>query len=140
MATNPSDAADFARRGIRSTVALAGWTAAWLATLALAAFGPERLWEDAPGLTAGAIGVNVLVGIGMLLANKRSLEAMDELQRATQLQVMAWTLGAGLVGGLAATLLARHGLIGLEVGVAQLVAFMGVVYLAGTFIGHLRYR
>lgn len=125
---------------IRSTLGLAAWTAAWVATLALAAFGPGALWNDEPAPTVAAVGLNVLVGIGMLIANKRNLAAMDELQRAIQLQAMAWSLGSGLVGGLAATMAARHGLIGFEIGVAHLIGFMALVYIAATFIGLLRYR
>src|SRR5690606_19654360 len=86
---------------IRTTIGLAGWTAAWVASLALAAFGAGNVWDVASPLTGGAIAVNVLVGIGMLLANRRHLQSMDELQRAIQLEAMAWSLGAGLVGGVA---------------------------------------
>jgi hypothetical protein len=130
----------WASRMVRNTVGLAAWTAAWVASLALAAFGPGNLWDNQPALTLTAIAVNVLIGVGMLLANKRNLQEMDELQRAIQLQAMAWSLGAGLVGGLAGTLLARHGLIGFEAEIAHLVAFMGLVYMAGTIAGLLRYR
>lgn len=140
MTAQPPGSSAWASRMVRNTVGLAAWTAAWVASLALAAFGPGNLWDNEPAPTLLAIGFNVLVGIGMLYANKRNLQGMDELQRTIQLQAMAWSLGAGLVGGLAATLLARHGLIGLEVEIAHLVAFMGLVYLAGTVVGLLRYR
>ena len=36
----------------RNTLKLAGWTAAWVITLAIATFGPVFLWE-ARALTAG---------------------------------------------------------------------------------------
>ena len=140
MSTHPPDTTAWASRQIRSTMGLAAWTVAWVASLALAAFGPEILWNDQPALTAAAIAVNVLVGIGMLFAHKRYLASLDELQRATQMQAMAWSLGAGLVGGLAWTLLARHGLVGFEAEIAQLVVFMALVYLAGCIAGVLRYR
>jgi hypothetical protein len=140
MTTNSPDAEAWAGRLLRNTVGLAAWTAAWVASLALAAFGPGALWDDQPLPTLGAIAGSVLVGVGMLFANKRNLQAMDELQRTIQLQTMAWTLGAGLVGGIAWTLLARHELIGFEAEIGHLVAFMGVVYMVGTLAGFLRYR
>ena len=87
-----------------------------------------------------AIAFSVLVGVGMLFANKRNLQALDELQRTIQLQAMAWSLGAGLVGGVAWTLFARHDLIGFEAEIGHLVAFMAVVYMAGCVAGLLRYR
>src|SRR5262245_58274600 len=131
MPTPPADAAAWSTRQVRSTLGLAAWTVAWVATLAVAAFGPTILWNDQPALTLAAIGFNVLVGIGMLFAHKRYLDSLDELQRATQLQAMAWSLGAGLVGGLAWTLVTRHGLVDIEAEIAQLVAFMAIVYVAG---------
>ena len=65
---------------------------------------------------------------------------MDELQRTIQLQAMAWSLGAGLVGGSAWSLFARHELVGFEAEIAHLVVFMGLVYLVGCVAGLLRYR
>jgi len=140
MATHPSDKGAWASRMIRNTVGLAAWTAAWVASVALAAFGPGIIWNDEPAPTLVAIAFSVLVGVGMLFANKRNLQAMDELQRTVQLQAMAWSLGAGLVGGVAWTLFARHDLVGFEAEIAHLVAFMSVVYLAGSVAGLLRYR
>jgi len=140
MDTNTPDAEAWAGRMLRNTVGLAAWTAAWCGSLALAAFGPGAIWNDESLPTLIAIAASVLVGVGMLFANKRNLQGMDELQRTIQLQTMAWTLGAGLVGGVAWTLLARHELIGFEAEIGHLVAFMAVVYMVGTLAGFLRYR
>jgi predicted membrane protein len=129
----------WAARMIRNTVALAAWTAVWVATLALARFGPGGLWNDA-ALTVLAIVFSVLAGVGMLLANKRHLSGLDEMQRTIQLQAMAWALGAGLVGGCAWTLSDRHDLIAFDATIAHLVMFMAVVYLAGCIAGLRRYR
>ena len=130
----------WASRMIRNSMGLAAWTAAWVASLAVATFGPVALWNGEPLPTLLAIVFNVFVGVGMLLANKRNLQAMDELQRTVQLQAMAWTLGAGLVGGLAWTLFDRHDLIAFDVEIAHLVVFMALVYLLGTIAGLRRYR
>jgi hypothetical protein len=125
---------------MRTTLGLAVWTAAWVATLALAAFGPKTLWNDQPPLTLLAIALNVGVGIGMLFANKRFLESVDELQRTIQLHAMAWSLGAGLVGGMAWTLFTRLDMVAFEAEIAHLVVFMALVYLAAIVAGSLRYR
>ena len=140
MPTDSPATGAWASRMVHNTLGLAAWTAAWVASLALAAFGPVILWNDQPALTLLAIAFNVAVGVGMLFANKRHLQAQDELQRTIQLQAMAWSLGVGLVGGVAWTLFARHDLIGFEAEIGHLVAFMGVVYLAGSVAGLLRYR
>ena len=140
MSIRPPETGAWASGMIRNVLGLAAWTMAWVASLALAAFGPGIFWNDQPAPTLLAIAFNVAVGVGMLFANKRYLQSQDELQRAIQLQAMAWTLGAGLVGGLAWTLLARHDLIGIEAEIAHLVVFMGAVYMVGSVAGLLRYR
>ena len=140
MTPQSPDGAAYASRTVRTTLGLAAWTAAWVASVAVAAFGPGSLWSEQPVATLVAIGLSVLVGGGMMLANKRNLQALDELQRSIQLQAMAWSLGAGLVGGVAWTLVARHGLIGFEAEIGHLVGFMALVYAAGCVIGVLRYR
>src|SRR5688500_3348736 len=140
MPTPPPATGAWASRQIQSTLGIAGWTAAWVVSVALAAFGPGGLWDEQVAPTVLAIAFSGVVGVGMLFANKRYLESLDELQRTIQLQVMAWTLGSGLVGGVAWTLFARHDLVGFEAEIAHLVAFMGVVYLAGSIAGSLRHR
>jgi len=140
MTTHPPDTGAWASRLIRNTLGLAAWTTAWVASVALAAFGPGILWDHQPAPTLMAIGFSVLVGVGMLFAYRRNLQALDELQRTIQLQAMAWSLGAGLVGGVAWTLFARHDLVGFEAEIGHLVAFMAVVYMAGCIAGLLRYR
>lgn len=128
------------RRMVRHTLHLAAWTAAWTASLALARFAPGSWWPVESLATPLAIGFNVLVGIGMLVAHLRHLQALDELQRAIQLNAMAWALGAGLVLGMAWTLLDRFGLIALDANIAHLVIAMAVVYLAAIAVGTARYR
>jgi predicted membrane channel-forming protein YqfA (hemolysin III family) len=140
MAAPPPDAGAWPSRQIRNTAGLAAWTAAWVATLALASFGPAALWSDEPAPTLLAIAFNVLVGIGMLLAHKRYLEALDELQRTIQLQAMAWSLGVGLVGGMALALLTRFDLLAFEAEIAHLVILQALVYVVATVGGMLRYR
>ena len=140
MSTHPPGAGAWASRQIRNTLGLAAWTLAWVASLALAAFGPGALWNNQAAPTMLAIGLDLVVGAGMLLANKRNLQGLDELQRTIQLQAMAWSLGVGLVGGLAWTLVARHNLVAFDAEIAHLVALMAIVYLAGCVAGLLRYR
>ncbi len=140
MSAHPHDTDAWASRTTRNTLGLAAWTAAWVASVALAAFGPEILWNNEPAPTLVAIAFSVLVGIGMLFANKRNLQGLDELQRTIQLQAMAWSLGAGLVAGVAWSLFARYDLVGFEAEIGHLIAFMAVVYLAGCVAGLLRYR
>jgi hypothetical protein len=138
--THPPDTGAWGSRIVRNTLGMAGWTVAWVASLALATFGPGALWNDQVAPTVLAIALNVAIGVGMLFSHKRYLQGLDELQRAIQLQAMAWSLGAGLVGGIAWTLFDRHDLVSIEAEIAHLVVFMALVYLAGCVVGVLRYR
>ena len=140
MAAHPPDTNAWASRMARNTLGLAAWTVAWAASVALAAFGPELLWDQQIAPTMLAIAFSIAVGVGMLLANKRNLQGLDELQRTIQLQAMAWALGIGLVGGVAWTLFDRHDLVAFEAEIAHLIALMALVYLAGSVAGALRYR
>ncbi len=140
MSAHTPETKAWASRMARNTVGLAAWTATWAATVALAAFGPDALWNNERAPTMLAIAFSVVVGIGMLFANKRYLQSLDELQRTIQLQAMAWSLGAGLVGGTAWTLFARHELVGFEAEIGHLIVLMALVYLAGSIAGLLRYR
>lgn len=129
----------WAARMRRHTLSLAAWTAAWVGSLALARFGPDRLWPEPSLLTPGLIGFTVLLGIAMLVANMRHLLRLDELQRTLQLQAMAWSLGAGLVAGTAWALLDRHQLIALDASIPHLIMFMALAYLAALALGLRRY-
>lgn len=140
MSRHPSGADAWAAQTIRGTAGLLAWTAAWVASVALSAYGPAALWSDQTAPTLIAIAVSVVLGVGMLFAHRHQLRTMDELQRKSQLETMALTLGVGLVGGVAWTLVARHDLVGVDAEIAHMVVLMGVVYMAGTVAGFLRYR
>ena len=140
MSSHTPDSGAWESRTARNTLGLAAWTIAWVASLALAAFGPEFLWNNESAPTLVAIAFNVAVGIGLLLAYKRYLQALDELQREIQLQAMAWSLGAGLIGGTAWTLFMTLDVVAFEAEIAHLTMFMSAVYLVAIVAGTLRYR
>ena len=72
---------DWKSRAVRNTLSLGYWTAAWLITLAIATFGPRYIWDSSTVFTVLAILLNLGVGFGMILANKRHLNGLDELQQ-----------------------------------------------------------
>lgn len=125
------------RRRNQSRLAL--WTFAWTATTALAAFGPQFLWEDDAGLTIMAILLNVGIGIGMVLANRRLLEGLDELERKIHLESLALTLGLTLIVGIGYSLLDSTNIIPWDAEISFLVIFMGLCYLLAVVINQKRY-
>ncbi|MBY5990869.1 hypothetical protein [Ferrimonas balearica] len=126
---------DFAATQRHNVKRLALWTGLWLLTMALANFGPQLWWAPHSLWTWAAIALNLLVGVGMILANKRHLMGLDEMQRLVQLEAMALTLGVGLVVGLAYSNLEVSGLITGPAQISHLVVIMALTYLVATLWG-----
>jgi len=124
----------------KTTLNLSYWSGAWVLTMALVAFGPKFLWEENATLTIIAILVNLGFGIGLIFANKKHFNSLDELQRKIQLEAMALTLGVAVIFGLTYSNLDVTNLIGYDAEISHLVILIGVTYLAGSVIGTLRYR
>ena len=81
-------------------IRLVRWNGAWVAATALMAFGPKFLWNKALVFTLLAVGLDVAVGVGMILANKKYLAELDELQRKVHLNALGITVGVGLIAGI----------------------------------------
>ena len=110
------------------------WTLAWLLTMALATFGPKFLWAESAPITMAAIGLNLLIGIGMIVANKDHLRSLDEMQQKIHLEAMGVTLGVGLVGGLAYSNLDMSNVITFDAEISHLVILMSLTYLVTLLI------
>src|SRR3954454_1708835 len=80
-----------------NVVQLAVWNGAWLGTSALMAFGPKFLWNQILVFTPLAIGLNLCVGVGLMLANKKYVAELDELQRKIYLNALAITVGVAVI-------------------------------------------
>jgi len=124
----------------RNTKLLAYWTFAWLLTMAVVAFGPKLLWNFNPTISILAILVNTIVGIGMILANIKHINGLDEMQRKVSMESMAIALGVAVVGGLSYSMLDVANVISFDAEISHLVILIGLTYLAGTVIGNLRYK
>ena len=137
---DPSNDADrLPGRTRRTTIRLAGWTGAWLVTMAIAVFGPIFLWESR-AVSLVAILINVALGIGMMIANKQHLDGLDELQRKIQLDAMALALGMGLVIGLGYSAMDIANVIEVDAEISFVVMLIGAIYIIGVLIGHRKYR
>lgn len=124
----------------RQTVRLAYWTLAWLVTMAVATFGPQLVWTESSALTPVAIVVNLLIGFGMIWANKEHLKSLDELQQRIQLEAMGIALGVGLVVGMAYSNLDISNVISSDAEISFLVIVVALTYLASVFLGTRKYR
>ena len=124
----------------RQTVRLAYWTLAWVVTMAIATFGPQFAWTEGSALTPVAIAINLLIGFGMIWANKEHLRSLDEMQQRIQLEAMGIALGVGLVVGLAYSNLDISNLISADAEISYLVIVVALTYLASVVIGTRKYR
>ena len=131
---------DWKTRNNKKTAHLAGWTAGWVITMALATFGPTYLWDSQQWLTIIAIILNLSIGLGMIVANIRHLQMQDEMMQKIQLQAMALALGVGVVVGLSYSILDTTNIISSDAEISYLVILISITYLVSLIVNHRRYR
>lgn len=119
---------------------LALWTWSWVASLAMATFGPIFIWNDHKGLTTLAILINLIHGGCMILANRKLFNHYDELERKIHLEALGLTLGLTVIVGLTYSLLDQTNLIPFDAEIGVLVGFVGVTYMITLLINTRRYR
>ena len=135
-----TDPGPYAKNNARKSLHLMYWTVAWVLSTALAAFGPKLIWDYASLPSMLAILLNVGVGFAMILATKRHIHGLDEMQQKIFLDAGALSLGVGLVFGIAYEQLEDIKLISFEPEISHLVILMTLTFLAGTIAGNRKYR
>jgi len=123
-----------------NVIRLFQWNGAWAVTCALMAFGPKLLWNKDLLFTLLAVGLNVAVGVGLILVNKNYLAELDELQRKVQLNSMGITLGVGLIVGVPYSVMDAYHLIPFHADVAYLLMLMSLTFGLSNLYGTRRYR
>ena len=124
----------------KNTVNLGIWTAIWLISLAFVTFGAKFLWDFNGMISTLGILVNMVIGLGMILANKKYIDGLDELQRKIYLDATGITLGIGVVAGIGYSTFDMVNVISYDAEIPHLVALMGITYLISVIIGQIRYR
>jgi len=115
------------------------WTWSWVATLAIATFGPIFIWEEQKALTTFAIIINLANGVLMILANRQLFNHYDELERKIHLESLALTLGLTIIVGLTYSLLDQTNLIPFDAEIGVLIGFVGVTYMITLLVNRKRY-
>lgn len=119
---------------------LALWTGSWVLTMALAAFGPKFIWDYNATFSVLAISLNTLMGIGMILMNRKYINELDELHKKVNMDAMAISLGVGVVGGLSYSMLDVVKVVSFDAEIAFVVMFMSITYIIAIAVGNLRYK
>lgn len=140
MKDSEANATAWQRRVTATTRRLALWTGAWVATMALANFGPLFLWSGDKLWSLLAIVLNTLIGVMMIIANKKQLQSLDEMQQRIQRDAMGVTLGVGLVVGLSYSNLDLTDLIPGQAEISVLVIIMGLTYAVTMVLVGRKYR
>ena len=116
------------------------WHRAYAVATVLMGAGPAFLWHMAPGLTLLAAGLDVAVGVGMILATRKFIVELDELQRKIFLNALAIALGVGLIAGIPYTVIAAYHVIPFKADIVHLVVLQGLTFIASLVYGMWRYR
>lgn len=122
------------------TLRLGLWTVAWVLSLALVTFGAKFIWDFNVTISIILILFNLLIGVGMIVANIRLIQNMDELQRKIQLDAMGITLGVALIAGIGYSALDITNVISFDAEIGHLVFLLGITYMAAILIGNARYK
>jgi len=140
MKPSKTDSGNWISRQKKATTRLGYWTAAWMLTLAIAAFGPRFIWDYTTLPSILALLVNLAAGVGWILANKQNLRNLDDLQQKIQLEATALAVSVGVVAGLSYELLEDIHLISYQPEISHLVILMSLSYAFGLFTGNRRYQ
>ena len=135
-----TDPGPYAKNSAKKSLHLMYWTVVWVLSTALAAFGPKLIWDYATLPTILGVLLNIGFGFGMILATKRHVHGLDEMQQKIFLDAGSLSLGVGLVFGIAYELLEDIKLIPFEPEISHLVILMTLTFLAGTIAGNRKYR
>jgi len=129
----------FKQKQFNNTKKLAFWTLIWVLATALATFGPEFIWENSLFTYAG-VGLFLITGAAMILANRKHILNLDELQQRMHLEAMAISLGVAVVLGLGLSILEQQDLLGFKMDFAFMTIVISLTYLAGLAINTRRFK
>ena len=123
-----------------STIRLFRWNFIWAAATLLMAFGPKLFWDRASALTLLAVGLDFAIGVCMIVANKKYLEDLDELQRKVYLNALGITVGVALISIVPYAVLDAYHVVHFKAAVGYLVILMSLTFLVSLVYGNWRYR
>ncbi len=140
MTKPKTSSSKWAANNQRNSVRLKGWSAAWVVSIAVAAFGPKFIWNYATITTTIAVLFSLVVGFGMIVSTKQHLAGLDEMHQKVFRDAAVMTLGVGLVIGICYELLEDIKLITFQPEISHLIILMCLTFLVGMKVGHRKYR
>jgi hypothetical protein len=116
------------------------WGSAWVAATALMGFGPKFLWNKALVLTLLAAGLDLAVGLGMVLAHKKYILELDELQQKVYLNALGITVGVALIVGIPWSVMNTYHVISFKADIGHLIGLMSLTFVVSIVYGSWRYQ
>ncbi len=98
------------------------------------------IWNESRTITWVFVILNFLLGIGMILANIRHMNGLDELQKKIQLEAIGVASGIAVLAGLSYAILDQKGLIQNDADISFLIKIIGATYMITLFIGRKRFK
>ncbi|MGH9688002.1 MAG: hypothetical protein ACRD5K_13020 [Candidatus Acidiferrales bacterium] len=124
----------------KSRIRLCRWEGAYVVATALMTLGPLFLWNRSLMFTLAAVGLNVAVGVGMILANKKYVMELDDLQQKVYLNALGITVGVAVIAGIPFSVMDMFHVIPFHADIGYLVIFMGLTFFVSMLYGTRRYR
>ncbi len=139
MNANTTKPENLKKRVSRSAKQLFIWTFAWVASLALLAFGPKFIWDFHVVVSTTVIFINLGFGYKMVMANIKHINDLDEMMRKIHVEAMALSLGVSVVLGAIYGLLEGIKIITFEPNPSGLLFVMSFSYMIGVALFYRKY-
>ena len=123
-----------------NTMRLFGWGVTWVAATALMGLGPKFLWHKALEFTLPAIGLDVAIGVGWILAAKKYVMELDELQQRVWLNSLGITVGVVMIVVPPLSVMDVSHMLSFHVNISHVVMLMAVTFVVSLVYGMVRYR
>lgn len=123
-----------------NTMRLVCWGVTWVAATALMGLGPKFLWHKALVFTLLAVGLEVAVGVGWILATKKYVMELDELQQRVWLNSLGITVGVVMIAVPPLSVMDVSHMLSFHVNISHMVMLMAVTFVVSFLYGMFRYR
>lgn len=135
-----SSANGYQSRVWRGNLRLFLWNGAWAAATMLMALGPKFLWHKVLAFTLLAIGLDLSLGVGVILATKRYVMELDELQQRVWLNALGITVGVAMIAVPPLSVMDVAHMLPFHVNISHLIMLMAVTFVASLVYGSVRYQ
>ena len=115
------------------------WALIWAGTLILSTYLLEYDWFSTPLPTLSALSIHAGTGLALILAYKRFLKHLDELERKIQLEALALAVGLAIVGFSSYSILEKAAMVP-DLKPSYLIVLLALTYCIGITAGRIRYR